>query len=99
MRRIILSLTILLAGMTLSAQTMGTNNLYQKYRGQKGVVALYIPGFAVRLAANIADLDHEEDQLLRSIKSLRVLTIEDAAKFEGVNFAKRSKNQTRTGRI
>jgi hypothetical protein len=91
MKKAIFIFTILLAGMALSAQTIGTNNLYQKYRGERGVVALYIPGFAVRLAANIADLDYEEDQLLRSVRSIRVLTIEDNERFEGVNFVREAK--------
>ncbi len=91
MKKLILTLSIALVGLTLSAQTLGTANLYQKYKGERGVVALYIPGFAVRLAANIADLDYEEDQLLRSVRSIRVLTIDDNEGFEGVNFVREAK--------
>ncbi len=91
MKRLIFILSIVLAGVTLSAQTIGTNNLYQKYRGQKGVVSLYLPGFVMKFAANIADLDEEEDELLRSVRSIRVLTIEDTEKFQGVNFVKESR--------
>ncbi|MFC2129574.1 DUF4252 domain-containing protein [Bacteroidota bacterium] len=91
MRRIIFILTILLAGATLSAQTIGTANLYQKYRGQRGVVSLYLPGFVMKFAANIADLDAEEDALLRSVRSIRVLTIDDAERFPEANFVRESR--------
>lgn len=88
MRRITFILCILLIGATLSAQSIKTNNLYQKYRGQKGVVSLYLPGCVMKLAANIADLDNEEDELLRSIRSIRVLTIEDSERYPDVNFVR-----------
>ena len=86
MRRTIFILCILMAGATLSAQTIGTNSLYQKYKGQKGVVSLYLPGFVMKFAANIADLDAGEDELLRSVRSIRVLTIDDAERFPDANF-------------
>lgn len=91
MKRTIFILSILIAGMTLSAQTIGTNNLYKKYKGEKGVVSIYIPGIAMRLAGSIADLDREERKLLRSMKSIRVLTIEDKERYEGVNFAREAR--------
>lgn len=91
MKRTIFVLSILIAGIMLSAQTIGTNNLYQKYKGEKGVISIYIPGFAIRLAGSIADLDREERKLLRSIKSVRILTIEDQERFKGVNFAREAK--------
>ncbi len=91
MKRIIFILSILIAGMTLSAQTIGTNNLYQKYKGEKGVISIYIPGFAFRLAGSIANLDREERKLLRSMKSVRVLTIEDKERYQGVNFAREAR--------
>ncbi len=39
-------------------------------KGEEGVVALRIPGFVLRLAGTIADLDHEEKALLRSLRSV-----------------------------
>lgn len=91
MRRLIFLLCIVLIGTTLSAQTIGTNNLYQKYRGQKGVVSLYLPGFVMKFAANVADLDGDEDLLLRSVRSIRVLTIDDTERFPDANFVRESR--------
>jgi hypothetical protein len=89
MKKIIaLTIILIIGGAAISAQTLQTELLYQKYRGQEGVLSVWIPGIALKLAASIADLDCEEDELLRSIKSVRVLTIEDNDLYPGVNFAK-----------
>ena len=85
---ITLSIAILFTGTTLSAQTLATEMLYQKYRGEEGVVSLWLPGIAMKFAASIADLEYEEEAFLRSIRSLRVLTIEDNDLYPGVNFAR-----------
>lgn len=84
----ILSILLILAGGLVSAQTIQTERLYQKYRGEKGVISIWIPGVAMKLAASIADLEYEEEQFLRSIRSIRVLTIDDPSLFPDVNFTK-----------
>lgn len=83
-----LSITILFFGTVLSAQCVSTEILYQKYRGEEGIISLWIPGIAMKLAASIADLEEEEETLLRSIKSIRILTIEDTKLYPDVNFTK-----------
>jgi hypothetical protein len=42
----------------------------------------------MKLAASIADLEDEEEQFLRSIRSVRVLTIDDPSLYPGVNFTR-----------
>jgi hypothetical protein len=86
MKKLILSLLILSFGLTLSAQPAGFERLYYQYRGEEGVVALRIPGFVMRLAGAIGDLDREERQLLRSLRSVTVLTIDEAGLYPGLNF-------------
>ena len=86
MKKQILSLLIIVAGMSLYAQPDGIDRLYYTYRGEEGVVAFRIPGFVMKLAGSIADLDHEEKQLLRSLRSVTVLTIEEAHLYPGLNF-------------
>jgi len=49
-------------------------------------VALKIPGFVMKLAGSIADLDREEKQLLKSLRSVTVLTIEEESLYPDVNF-------------
>ena len=86
MKKIILSTLIIALGLSLFAQPAGFNKLYYNYKGEEGVVALRIPGFVMKLAGSIADLDREEKQLLRSLRSVTVLTIEETDLYPGVNF-------------
>jgi len=86
MKKLILSLLIVSFGMTLLAQPAGFDRLYYEYKGEEGVVALRIPGFVMKLAGAIADLDHEEKALLKSLRSVTVLTIEEQNLYPGVNF-------------
>lgn len=86
MKKLILSLLILGTGLTLFAQPAGFDRLYYEYKGEEGVVALRVPGFVMRLAGSIADLEREEKALLKSMRSVTVLTIEDEYLYPDVNF-------------
>ena len=86
MKKLILSALIIAVGVSLFAQPAGIDRLYYNYKGEEGVVALKIPGFVMKLAGSIADLDREEKQLLRSLRSVTVLTIEETDLYPGVNF-------------
>ena len=86
MKKIIFSALILAFSVSLFAQPAGFNNLYYDYKGEEGVVALRIPGFVMKLAGTIADLDGPERDLLRSLRSVTVLTIEESHLYPEVNF-------------
>lgn len=86
MKKIILSALIIAIGTTLFAQPAGFDRLYYSYKGEEGVVAIRIPGFVMKLAGSIANLDHAEKQLLRSLRSVTVLTIEETDLYPDVNF-------------
>lgn len=88
MKKLIFSAFIIAISVSLYAQPNGFNDIYYDYKGEEGVVALRIPGFVMRFAGAIADLEGPERELLRSLKSVTVLTIEDADLYPGVNFAK-----------
>lgn len=91
MKKLILSLLTLSLGLTLFAQPAGFDRLYYQYRGEEGVVALRVPGFVMRLAASLGDLEGEEKALLRSMRSVTVLTIEDTYRYPGLNFTEEIK--------
>jgi hypothetical protein len=88
MKKLILSTLILAFGITLFAQPSGFDRLYYQYKGEEGVVALKVPGFVMKLAGSIADLDREEKELLRSLRSVTVLTIDDSHLYPGLNFTR-----------
>ena len=74
--------------LSIFAQPAEFDRLYHTYKGEEGVVALKIPGVLMKLAGSIADLEPAEKQLLRSLRSVTVLTIEDSHLYPGVNFSK-----------
>jgi hypothetical protein len=86
MKKLILSLLIISTAISLYAQPVGFDRLYYQYKGEEGVVALKIPGFVMKLAGSIADLDREEKALLKSLRSVTVLTIEESQLYPDVNF-------------
>jgi len=93
MKKIILAAVLSAFSITLFAQPEGTvsstksiNSLYYEYKGEEGVVALRIPGFVMKLAGSFADLDGPERALLKSLKSVTVLTIEENHLYPDVNF-------------
>ena len=87
MKKLLFSVIILTIGLSMFAQPAGFDRLYYEYKGEEGVMALKIPGFVMKLAGSIADLDHEEKALLKSLRSVTVLTIEEDHLYPGVNFA------------
>lgn len=87
MKKIFLIAILIAFTAPLMSQPAGLERLYYNYKGEEGVVSIRIPGFLLRLAGCIADLDHEERQLVRSLRSVTVLTIEDNGLYPGVNFA------------
>jgi hypothetical protein len=86
MKKLIFSSIILAFSLSLFGQPAGLESLYYTYKGEEGVLAFRIPGFVMKLAGSIADLDHEERQLLRSLRSVQILTIEENDLYPGVNF-------------
>jgi hypothetical protein len=86
MKKLILSILAVLFSVSLLAQPAGYHKVYHTYKGEKGVMALYVPGFVLKFAGMCAGLDHEERQLVRCLKSVTVLTIEDGSRYPGVNF-------------
>jgi hypothetical protein len=85
-KQLILSAAILIFATSVFAQSRDLNSLYYNYKGEEGVVAFRIPGIVMRIAGSIADLDREERQLLKSMKSVQILTINGEEANEGVNF-------------
>ncbi|MEZ5070309.1 MAG: DUF4252 domain-containing protein [Bacteroidales bacterium] len=88
MKKTILLLALVALGTGLSAQSFQYDKIYYRYKGGEGVVALKVPGFVMRMAASIGDLDREEKALLRSLRSVSVLTIDENELYPGVNFAR-----------
>ena len=96
MKNLFLLITAVFLFTGLQAQNSDINRLVETYRGEEDVVSLYIPGFLCRLAANLGDCSCEEEELLRSIHSVRILVIENPEINKKVNFVDQI-NQDRWG--
>ena len=86
MKKLIVLSLLAIFSQVMTAQPIGTGKLYTAYRGSDGVISLYIPGFLCRFAAAIGDLEPDEEKLLRAIKSIRILSVEDSRLNEKINF-------------
>jgi hypothetical protein len=88
MKNVILIICFAVFGVSLQAQSAEFDKLYSAFRGEEGVINVYVPGFICRWAANLEDMKKEEQELLRSIKSVKVLVIENPEINRQVNLAK-----------
>lgn len=88
MKKYVISLLLVCSTLAISAQPDGFDRLYYTFKGEAGVVAFRVPGFLMKFAGMCAGLDHSERQLLRSLRSVRILTIEEQDRYSGVNFAR-----------
>jgi len=86
MKKIIILITASFIYIGANAQNSEIRYLVDTYSGEEDVVSLYIPGFLCRLVANIGDCSCEEQELLRSIQSVRVLVSENSGLNRHVNF-------------
>ena len=88
MKKLLLQFILILCVSGITAQTSGINRLFASYRGEEGVLSLYIPGFLCRLGAAIGDVEDAERELLYSISSIRILVSENPELNRQVNFVK-----------
>ncbi|MFC2098485.1 DUF4252 domain-containing protein [Bacteroidota bacterium] len=88
MKKTIVIICLAVFGVSLQAQSTEFDELYSAFRGEEGVINVYVPGFLCRWASNIEDLEQEEQELLRSIKSVKVLVIENPDINKQVNLAR-----------
>lgn len=88
MKKAIILICLAVFGVGLQAQTNEFDELYNAFKAEDGVMNLYIPGFVCRMAGNIADLEKEEQDLLRSIHSIKLLVIENPEINKQINLAR-----------
>jgi len=86
MKTILIAAILSIFSLTSFSQSRDLTNIYYNYKGEEGVTSLHIPGILLRLAGSLADLDSQERQLLRSMRSIQVLAIEDSNLNSRVNF-------------
>jgi len=82
----IIALLFLVVSLPVSSQDMTGKELYRKYSGTKGIVSMVIPGFVVRWAALLPEIEPDIRQIMRNMGTVRILTVEDEDLNRKVNF-------------
>ena len=77
MKKIFYILIIMALASVSCTDNSAVNMAFVKYGHKKGVTSITVPGFVVRFAAKVGDLNREERELLRSIDKVKVLAVED----------------------
>ena len=97
MKRVIFLLVVIALPAMMIAQNSAVDKLFNKYKGQDGVTTVMIGPelFQVMKGLDIDDLE-DSDIPFEKVSSVKILTIEDEAAFEGVNFYDEIKGELRT---
>lgn len=86
MKKLLVPVFALMMFLPASGQGARVRYLVDTYSGHQDVVSICIPGFLCKIAGNIADCTCEERELLRSIRSVRILTSDNKALNNRVSF-------------
>jgi hypothetical protein len=94
MKRIVLLLIAVAFPAFIMAQNSAVDKLFNKYKGKEGVTTVQISPeiFQIMKSMEIEDIE-DHDIPFDKISSVKILTIEDEAGFEGVNFYKEIQNE------
>lgn len=87
MKKLIIASIALIFSISLFAQPAAYKQVYHSYKGEEGVTSIHVPGFLMKFAGMCAGLEGDERDLVRCLKSVTVLTIDDNHLYPGVNFA------------
>lgn len=87
MKKLIIASLALIFSISLFAQPAGYKQVYHTYKGEEGVTSIHVPGILMKFAGMCAGLEGAERDLVRCLKSVSVLTIDDNHLYPGVNFA------------
>ena len=93
MKRLFLIILTVAFPALMMAQNSAVEKLFNKYKGKEGVTTVQISPelFQMVKAMDIEEVE-EHDIPLEKITSVKILTIEDATGYEGVNFYDEIKN-------
>jgi len=88
MKTIYYLLLVALIPLISCSTNRGVTAAFSEYAHEEGVTSVTVPGWVIRLGARFGDMEAEEKALLRSVKKVRVLAIEDQNLNDEANFYK-----------
>lgn len=87
MKKIILILTLAIFQLLINAQNKAVDKLFEKYAGKEGFTTVLISSKMFRLFSNLETDDEEFDDLMNSLKSIRILATDNDVELDkNINF-------------
>lgn len=86
MKKLILFLTALALTITVEAQTNPVDEMFDKYSEKDGFTIVSISSRMFSMFANLDSENPEADNLIRRLKSIRILSVEDSLLNINLNF-------------
>lgn len=87
MKKVVLSVVVVLIPLFSFAQNSAIDKLFNKYGGKDGFTTVTISQGLLKMAAQL-DKDDEDLKALAGIKSIKILAVEDEAMNSGINLYK-----------
>lgn len=85
MRKFLFTLLCVALPLVSIAQPSSVRKVFRKYGHKDGVMKICLPGVVMGFAALFVD-DKETAKMLRGVNSIKILTADEDAGFQGVNF-------------
>ncbi|MBK7627628.1 MAG: DUF4252 domain-containing protein [Bacteroidales bacterium] len=86
MKKLILFLTALVLTITIEAQTNPVDEMFDKYSEKDGFTVVSISSRMFSMFANLDSENPDADNLIRRLKSIRILSVEDSLLNININF-------------
>lgn len=77
MRKLVVLILAILFALASCSYKPGVSEACTKYRFKDDVTVLTVPGWVIHLAANFADLEDSEREILESIDKVKILSIDN----------------------
>lgn len=86
MKKLFLSVTALCLTLMMQAQTNPIDEMFNKYSEKEGFTVVTISGKMFSMFANQDTENKDADNIMRRLKSIRILTVEDSLLNKNLNF-------------
>ncbi len=86
MKKLFLFFTALNLSILIQAQTNPVDEMFNKYSEKEGFTVVTISGKMFSMFANLDTENKDTDNLIRRLKSIRILSVEDSSLNQSLNF-------------
>jgi hypothetical protein len=86
MKKLLLSVAFLGLALSIQAQTNPIDAMFDKYSEKEGFTVVSISGKMLGMFANNKDADKEAGNVMNSLKSIKILSVEDSTLNKDLNF-------------